>query len=75
MLRAGTPLKPCLDLIVDLSLARLRELPPQLLPQHRFPELEESQSGPEAFSHQILSRRHESILPEEEQDGGPYHWE
>jgi hypothetical protein len=61
---AGAAREPGADVIIDLGLAGVRELPAQLLAEHRFAELEEGQCGPEAFGCQIVARRRRSSRPQ-----------
>lgn len=57
-------LEPLLDMGLDLGLGRQRIFPSQLLSQHRLRELEERQSGLEAFGDQpLFFRIHGSSLP------------
>lgn len=54
-------LQPLPDLGLDLSLACQRMLPPELLPEHRFPELEKLKRSPEPLSDQLsFGRGHRS---------------
>ena len=63
VLGSGTPVEPFADSSPNLGLARLWELSFQLLPQHRFTELEESQGRFEAFGNQLLPCGHGPSLP------------
>ena len=58
-------LEPLPDMGLDLGLRGLRELPPQLLPQHRLSDFEEIQRGPEPRGDQLLfCSGHRMILPD-----------
>lgn len=65
MLSAWPLFEPLPDASLDLSLAGLGMLSPQLLPQHRLPHLEKSQGGLEPGGDQLLFRRgHRSSVPD-----------